>query len=58
MFLRAAVLFLTYITFSLLTSAIIALFIRAVAVIKAVVLIIFVVYIKGFKQLLRLISIA
>jgi hypothetical protein len=47
---------LTHIAFAFPVFA--ALFIRAVAVVKAVVLIIFTVYIKGFKRLLRLISMA
>jgi hypothetical protein len=55
-FSQAAVLFLTYIVFALLASA--ALFIKAVAVAKVVVLIIFIVCIKGFGRLLRLMSVA
>jgi hypothetical protein len=55
-FLQAAVLLLTHIAFALLASA--ALSVKAVAVARAVVLIIFTVYIKGFRQLLRLVSIA
>jgi hypothetical protein len=57
-FLQAAVFFLTNIAFALPAFAAIALFIKAVVVTKAVVLIIFAVYIKGFRRLLRLISIA
>jgi hypothetical protein len=55
MFLKAVVLFLTYIVFAFLASA--ALFIRAVAIVKTVVLIIFTVRVKGFRRLLRLISV-
>jgi hypothetical protein len=55
---QAAVLLLTHIAFALLASAVTALFVRAVAVAKAVVLIIFAVCIKGFRRLLRLISVA
>jgi hypothetical protein len=58
MFSQAAVLLLTHITFAFLAFAIIALSIRAVAIIRAVVPIIFTIYIKGFKRLLRLISVA
>jgi hypothetical protein len=54
--LQAAVLLLTHIIFAFSASA--ALSIKAVAVARAVVLIIFTVCIKGFKRLLRLISIA
>jgi hypothetical protein len=54
--LQAAILLLTHIAFALLAFA--ALFVRAVAVTKAVVLIIFIVYIKDFRRLLRLISVA
>jgi hypothetical protein len=57
-FLQAAVFLLTYIVFAFPAFAAIALSIKAVAVIKAVVLIIFAVYIKGFRRLLRLISVA
>jgi hypothetical protein len=53
---QAAVLLLTYIAFALSVFA--ALSIRAVAVAKAVVLIIFTVRIKGFRRLLRLVSVA
>jgi hypothetical protein len=52
------VLFLTYIAFALPASAVTALSVRAVAVSRAVVLIIFIVRIKGFRRLLRLVSIA
>jgi hypothetical protein len=57
-FSQAAVLLLTHITFALLAFAAIALSVRAVAVARAVVLIIFAVCIKGFRRLLRLVSIA
>jgi hypothetical protein len=50
--------FLTNIVFALLAFAVTTLFIKAVAIVKAVVLIIFVVCIKGFKGLLRLVSVA
>jgi hypothetical protein len=53
---QAAVLLLTHIAFALLAFA--ALLVRAVAVARAVVLIIFTVCIKGFIRLLRLISVA
>jgi hypothetical protein len=56
MSLQATVLLLTHIAFALLTFA--ALLVKAVTVVKAVVLIIFTVYIKSFKRLLRLVSIA
>jgi hypothetical protein len=46
------------IAFALLAFAATALFVRAVTVTKAVILIIFAVYIKCFKWLLRLISVA
>jgi hypothetical protein len=55
---QAAVLLLINIAFALLASATTALSVRAVAVTRAVVLIIFVVCIKGFGRLLRLMSIA
>jgi hypothetical protein len=55
--LQAAVLLLTDIAFALLASAVITLSVKAVVIAKAVVPIIFTVRIKGFKQLLRLISI-
>jgi hypothetical protein len=55
-FSQATVLFLTHIAFAL--PAFTALFVKAIAVAKAVVLIIFIVYIKGFRQLLRLMSMA
>jgi hypothetical protein len=55
---QAAVFLLTDITFAFLASAAIALFIRVVAVARAVVPIIFTVCIKGFRRLLRLVSIA
>jgi hypothetical protein len=58
MFSQAAVFLLTHIAFALPTSAATALSVRAVVVTRAVVPIIFAVRIKGFKQLLRLISIA
>jgi hypothetical protein len=59
MFLQAAVLLLTHIAFALPASAITGLFIRtAVAFVVAVVLIVFAVCIKGFRRLLRLVSIA
>jgi hypothetical protein len=58
-FSQAAVLFLAHITFAFLASAVISLFIRTVVVFTiTVVLIIFTVCIKGFRRLLRLISIA
>jgi hypothetical protein len=53
---QAAVLLLTHITFALLAFA--ALLIRVVAIARVVVLIIFTVYIKGFRRLLRLVSVA
>jgi hypothetical protein len=53
---QAAVLLLTHIAFAF--PAFVALSVRAVAVARTVVLIIFTVCIKGFKQLLRLVSIA
>jgi hypothetical protein len=55
---QAAVLLLTDITFVLLASAATALSVRAVAIVRAVVPIIFAVYIKGFRRLLRLVSMA
>jgi hypothetical protein len=55
-FSRAAVLLLIYIAFALSASAATALSVRAVAVFKAVVPIIFAVCIKGFRRLLRLVS--
>jgi hypothetical protein len=55
---QAAVFLLTDIAFALLASAATALFVRAVAVARAVVLIIFAVRIKGFGRLLRLVSVA
>jgi hypothetical protein len=55
---QAAVLLLTDIAFALLASAATALSVRAVAVARAVVLIIFAVCIKGFGRLLRLVSVA
>jgi hypothetical protein len=58
MSLQAAVFFLTNIAFAFLASAVTALFVRVIAVARAVVLIIFAVCIKGFRRLLRLISIA
>jgi hypothetical protein len=57
-FSQAAVFLLTDIVFAFLASAVTALFIRAVAVARAVVLIIFAVCIKGFGRLLRLVSVA
>jgi hypothetical protein len=53
---QTAVLLLTHITFTLLAFT--ALLVKMVAVARAVVLIIFIVCIKGFRQLLRLISVA
>jgi hypothetical protein len=53
---RAAVLLLTHIAFALLASA--ALSVRAVTVARAVVPVIFTVRIKGFRRLLRLVSVA
>jgi hypothetical protein len=55
---QAAVLLLTHIAFALPASAATALSVRAVAVFRAVVLIIFAVCIKGFGRLLRLVSMA
>jgi hypothetical protein len=55
---QAAVLLLTDVAFALLASAATALSVRAVAVVRAVVPIIFAVYIKGFRRLLRLVSVA
>jgi hypothetical protein len=49
---------LTDIAFAPLAFAATALSVKAVAIAKAVVLIIFAVCIKGFKQLLRLVSVA
>jgi hypothetical protein len=57
-FSQTAVLFLAYITFALLAFVAIALFVRAVAIARAVILIIFAICIKGFKRLLKLISVA
>jgi hypothetical protein len=57
-FSRAAVLLLTNIAFALLASAVTALSVRAIAVARAVVPIIFAVCIKGFGRLLRLVSMA
>jgi hypothetical protein len=48
--------FLIYIAFAFLAFTAIALFVKAVTVARAVVLIIFTVYIKGFRRLLRLIG--
>jgi hypothetical protein len=57
-FSQAAVLLLIYIVFALLAFAITGLFVRtAVAFVVAVVLIVFAVRIKGFRRLLRLISV-
>jgi hypothetical protein len=53
---QAAVLLLTHIVFALPAFA--ALSVRAVAVAKAVVPVIFIVCIKGFRRLLRLVSVA
>jgi hypothetical protein len=53
---QAAVLLLTHIAFALPAFA--ALSVRAVAVARAVVSIIFTVCIKGFRRLLRLVSVA
>jgi hypothetical protein len=55
---QTAVLLLAYIAFALSAFVITALSVRAVTVAKAVVLIIFVVCIKGFRRLLRLIIVA
>jgi hypothetical protein len=55
---RAAVLFLTDIAFALPASAVTALSVRTVVVARAVVPIIFAVRIKGFRRLLRLVSVA
>jgi hypothetical protein len=58
-FSRAAALLLTHIAFALPASAATGLFIRtAVAFVVAVVLIVFAVCVKGFRRLLRLVSIA
>jgi hypothetical protein len=56
--LQAAVLLLTDIAFALPAFAATALSVRAVAIARAVVLIIFTVRIKGFRRLLRLMSVA
>jgi hypothetical protein len=59
MSLKATVLFLTHIVFALLASVTIGLFVGTVVVfVVAVVLIVFAVCIKDFRQLLRLVSIA
>jgi hypothetical protein len=58
MSLQTTVFLLTDIVFAFPAFAVTALFIRAVAIVKAVVLIIFAVRIKGFRRLLRLISVA
>jgi hypothetical protein len=59
MFSQAAVFLLTHITFALLVFTVTGLFIRtAVAFVVTVVLIVFTVCIKGFKRLLKLVSIA
>jgi hypothetical protein len=55
---QAAVLLLTDIAFALLAFAATALSVKAVAVVRAVVPIIFAVCIKDFRRLLRLVSIA
>jgi hypothetical protein len=55
---QAAVLLLTDIAFALPASAATALSVKAVAVARAVVPIIFAVRIKGFRRLLRLVSMA
>jgi hypothetical protein len=55
---QAAVLLLTHIAFALPASAATALSVRAVAVARTVVPIIFAVRIKGFGRLLRLIGVA
>jgi hypothetical protein len=55
---QAAVLLLTHITFALSAFAVTALSVKAVAVVKTVVPIIFAVRIKGFRRLLRLVSMA
>jgi hypothetical protein len=57
-FLQAAVLLLTHIVFAFPAFAITALSVRAVAVARTVVPIIFAVYIKGFRRLLRLVGVA
>jgi hypothetical protein len=56
MFSQVTVLLLTHITFALPASA--ALSVKAVAIVRSVVPIIFIVCIKGFRRLLKLISIA
>jgi hypothetical protein len=56
-FSQAAVLFLTNIVFAFLAFATTALSVKAVVIAKAIVSIIFAVCIKGFKRLLRLVSI-
>jgi hypothetical protein len=56
--LQVTVLLLTDIAFAFPAFAATALSVRTVAVIRAVVLIIFAVRIKGFERLLRLVSIA
>jgi hypothetical protein len=59
MFSQAAVLLLTHIAFALLASAVIGLSVgTAVAFVVAVVLIVFAVCVKGFRRLLRLVSVA
>jgi hypothetical protein len=55
---QAAVFLLTDIAFAFLASAATALSVRVVAVATAVVPIIFAVRIKGFRRLLRLVSVA
>jgi hypothetical protein len=56
---QAAVLLLTHIAFAFSASAVISLFIgTAVVFVIAVVLIVFAVCVKGFKRLLRLVSVA
>jgi hypothetical protein len=54
---QAAVFLLIDIAFAFLASAATALSVRVVAVARAVVPIIFVVRIKGFRRLLRLVSV-
>jgi hypothetical protein len=56
---RAAVLLLINIAFALLASAATALSVRTVvAFVVVIILVIFTVYIEGFRRLLRLVSVA
>jgi hypothetical protein len=55
---QTAVFLLTDIAFAFLAFAATALFVKVIAVARAVVPIIFAVRIKGFRRLLRLISVA